>query len=252
MNSGLQALCFKEDAMNSGDEKLLRLFKLQTSVNSLVLEGKRPADSLDPLIDAFQQFVFGQDLDIDLWRETHKALRLEAEFSQVASGLVLPDDKKLWYMPMGRSITSNKIVAGCRSGLGIKFSLYDEDLDSAVPKHDRDANRDGPYIIGFRRNVEADEEFANKSANMLAEVSHKGICLPERLLLGAGYYVATGQHLDTRTWTLCTGSRFVDGSVPYVYFHPDDGRVYVDWYYPGTHDPNVRSRSVDFCRILPA
>lgn len=237
--------------MNSGDEKLLRLWKLQTSANSLVLEGKRPVDSLDPLIKALQQFVFGRDLGFDLWFETHKALGLEAEFRQAASGLVLPDDKKLWYMPMVRGVTSNKVVAGHRR-LGVKFSLYDEDLDNAAPKHDRDANRDGNYIVGFRCNVEADEEFADKSASMLEEISHKGICLPERLMLGAGYYVATGQHLDTRTWTLCAGSRGRSGDVPYVSFGPDDRYVRVDWCDLGDRYLGIRSRSADFCRILPA
>lgn len=229
--------------MNIGETD--RLFKLQTRANELLLAGQRDAD---PLLEFLQQFVFGKDLGFDLWSETHKALGLEAEFRQGANGLILPDNKKLWYLPMVKGVTSNKIVAGCRS-LGVKYSLYDEDLDNAVPTHKRDANRDGSYIVGFRRNVEADEEFADKSANMLAEVDHQGICLPERLMLGAGYYVATGQHLDTRTWTLCAGSRSSGGRVPGVGWYPERREVYVRWDYPDGSSGRLRSRSVEFLSL---
>ena len=113
-----------------------------------------------------------------------------------------------------------------------------------MPTHDRDPNRDGPYVVGFRRTVEADEENKDKSANQLAKANHKGITLPERLLLGAGFYVATGQHLDVVNWTLCTGSHYRDGDVPRVYWDSDDRKVVVDWCDPGGHGACLRSRSV--------
>lgn len=232
--------------MNSGQPE--RLWKLQTSANSLVLEGKREADSL---IDFLQKFVFGPDLGAELWAETHKALGLEVEYQQAVPKLVFPNDQNLWYMPMVLGVTSNKIVAGHRR-LGVNFSLCNEDLDIVAPKHDRDANRDGAYIVGFRRNVEADEEFANKSAKCLATIGHKGICLPERLMLGAGYYIATGQHLDVINITLCAGSLHCDDSVLRVYWNPACRKVYVDWCSLGNYGSGLRSRSADFCNIMPA
>ena len=183
--------------MNSGDGE--RIWKLQTSANALVLEGKREADSY---IQFLQNFVFGKDLGCELWLEAHKALGLEKEYLQGIKQLKFPAvDQNLWWLPMVQGVTSNKIVAGHRR-FGVKYWLYADDLDTAVPIHDRDANRSGSYIVGFRRYVEADEEFANKSASQLITVNHKGITLPERLILGAGYHVATGQHLDVKNWTM--------------------------------------------------
>ena len=225
--------------MNSGEME--RLWKLQTSANSLVLEGKR---DVDPLVQFLQKFVFGSELGVELWMETHKALGMEDEFKQAVKTLVFPDNQDIWYVPMVKGVTSNKIVAGHRK-LGVNFYLYADDLDKAVPTHDRDANRDSSYIVGFRRNVEADEEFANKSANDLVKLNHKGICLPERLLLGAGFYVATGKHLDVKTTTLCSGSRDSGGYVPDVYWHHGRRKVYVYWCRPdGSSGGGLRSRSV--------
>ena len=181
--------------------------------------------------------------DID-WPETHKALGLQDEYREAAKTLVLPTDRPdLWVMPMIKGVTSNKIVAGHKK-LGVNFWLYADDLDAAVPTHDRDANRDGSYVVGFRRTVEADQENADKSANDLAKVGHKGIVLPERLLLGAGFYVATGQHLDVKTVTLCTGSRDADGHVPLVHFHSVNSEVDVGWFDYGNRRGDLRSRSV--------
>jgi hypothetical protein len=226
-----------------------RWLKLQTRAGELVLGGQR---EVRPLLDFFQTFVYGTDLGPRLWLETYKALGLESEYQQAVAKLVFPDSQNLWYVPMVPGVTSNKIVAGHRR-FGVKFWLFDEDLDSVVLAHDRDANRDGPYIVGFRRNVEADEEFANKSADVLAKVNHRGICLPERLMLGAGYYVATGgQHLDQEVITLCTGSRGRHDSVPHVNWGPDYRKVYVNYGSPDIAYGNLRSRSVVFCSILPA
>jgi len=177
------------------------------------------------------------------WPETYKALGMEDEYKASASGLVIPNRPDLWVMPMVKGVTSNKIVAGHKK-LGVKFYLYADNLDQAVPKHDRDANRDGSYVVGFRRTIEADEENKNKSANQLARENHKGITLPERLLLGAGFFVATGQHLDEKTLTLCSGSRYSDGGVPGVYWAPDSREVDVDWCGPGYSGDGLRSRSV--------
>jgi hypothetical protein len=222
--------------MDSG--KVERLWKLEASANALVLEGKRDAD---PLIQFLQQFVFGSLLPDINWVKVYKALGLEDEWNQ-AKGLVLTERQDLWVMPMAKGVTSNKIVAGHKK-LGVDYYLYASDLDKTAPKHDRDPNRDGSYVVGFARTVESDKENANKSANQLAKVGHKGITLPERLLLGVGYYVTTGQHLDVVNWTLCTGSRYRDGYVPGVGWSPDNRKIYVRWYDPDSSRDDLRSRS---------
>lgn len=179
------------------------------------------------------------------WSETYRVLDMQDEYRQALKTLKVPERSDLWVMPMIQGITSNKIVSGHRK-FGAKFSLYSEDLDVAVPEHDRDVNRDGSYIVAFRKNVEADEENKKLSASQLEEQNHKGITLPERLLLGAGFYVTTNQHLDVANITLCTGSRRFHGNVPSVHFHSDDRRVHVYWYDPDDDNDDLRARSVQF------
>lgn len=179
------------------------------------------------------------------WFETYRALGMEDEYRGMVKTLSLAVDQSFWFTPIAKGVTSNRIVAGHRK-LGVKFYLYADDIDTAVPTHDRDPNRDGPYVVGFRRTVEADEENANKSANQLAKANHEGITLPERLLLGVGFYMATGQHLDVSDWTLCAGSRYQGGGVPDVYWGPVYRRVYVGWDSPDYSRDNLRSRSVQF------
>lgn len=178
------------------------------------------------------------------WAETYNALGMEAEHSEAQKTLEIPSDDypNLWVVSMVKGATSNKIVAGHRK-LGVQFSLCAEDLDNASI-HDRDPNRDGSYIVAFRRAIEADEENKNLSADMLRERNHTDITLPERLLLGAGFYVTTGQHLDVKNITLCPGSRRRGGGVPSVRWDSDDRRVYVGWCGPGYCDGRLRSRSV--------
>lgn len=174
------------------------------------------------------------------WTETYKALGLEAEYAD-AKLLLPPQSPDIWWVPMVQGVTSNKIVAGHKK-LGVKFYLYADDLDAAVPTHDRDPNR-GSYVVGFRRTVEADEENKNLSANQLKKQNHKGITLPERLLLGVGFYVATSQHLDVENITLCAGSRSQAGGVPFVDCSPGHRSVYVSRYFPFYSCAYLRSRS---------
>jgi len=49
--------------------------------------------------------------------------------------------------------------------------------------------------------------------------------VPERLLYEIKYYDETGEHLDVKNITLCSGSRDSAGSVPYVYWY--SGGMYI-------------------------
>lgn len=92
----------------------------------------------------------------------------------------------------------------------------------------------------FRDRVEADEEMKSLSARQLTEQNIAGITLMEYLLLELKYFSETGKHLDIKNWTLCSGSRYSDGTVPYVGWR--GGRLRVDWYGLGTRDDSLRSR----------
>ncbi len=111
--------------------------------------------------------------------------------------------------------TDNKPLEGVQEALKKHFPgwEYADDLDADIPHHDRDSHNRS-YAVWVRDVREADEEFANKSANVLMSEGHPGITLLERLLLEADYFFEKGEHLDQENWTLCSGSRYRDGCVP--------------------------------------
>jgi hypothetical protein len=104
---------------------------------------------------------------------------------------------------------------------------YTDDLDTSVPKNDRDP-KNGTYAVWVRDTIEADRETRNLSADDLTERKIAGVTLLERLLLELAYFEETGCHLDIESWTLCSGSRYSDGGVPGVYW--DDDRLRVGWH----------------------
>jgi len=127
------------------------------------------------------------------------------------------------------------------AGLFPCWKWMDENLDIVVLS-DRLA-KDGAYAIWIRDRVEADEELKSLSANQLKEKSIVGITLEERLIYELKYFKETGKHLDINNWTLCSGSRYCDGSVPWVDWGVGDG-LSVHWYVPGVANDLLRSRQV--------
>ena len=93
----------------------------------------------------------------------------------------------------------------------------------------------------FKKNVEADEDLKNLSADDLKEKGEKGITLRERLIMELDYFKETGKHLDIRSSTLCSGSRDSDGGVPIVDWY--DGRPDILWYDSGNRSDNLRARA---------
>jgi len=176
------------------------------------------------------------------WQSVYQTLGLEAEL--VKSGIQIITSN-FWEVPVIKGVTMNMVVQALRK-LKVKVDLYTNDLDANVTKNDRDPAQDGSYLVKFRRNVEADEEFANKSANDLAkgEKEIKGITLLERLLLELGYFMATKEHLDVNDVTLCSGSRDSDGDVPSVYWYADYRKLFVLWGSPDHSHSSLRARAV--------
>ncbi len=147
-----------------------------------------------------------------------------------------------WGIPVLKGVTPNKVVKVLRR-LNVAMSLYFEDLDKSVTINDRDP-KDGSYWIQCTATIEADEENKNLSANMLAERGTKGLTLLERLLLELAYWLTTTKHLDIKNITLCSGSRYSDGSVPSVGWGSDYREVCVDWYSPDSRGGRIRARTV--------
>lgn len=184
------------------------------------------------------------------WQLTYEHLDMKSEYVEASKKLALPSaNPSFWVVSMIPGITPNKVVAGYRK-LEVDVYTYVDDLDADVTKNDRDPNRDGAYLVGFRRTIESDEENKNLSAIQLAERNHKGIVLCERLALGFGYFVTTGQHFDVKNVTLCTGSRNHGGYVPSVFWDPDCRGVHVGWDSPDYSIGSLRSRSVQFLSLV--
>ena len=113
-----------------------------------------------------------------------------------------------------------------------------KNLDEIVSSVRTSANE--AYAVWFRNSVEPDEELENLSANDLEERGIHGITLEERLLYGLKYFMETEKHLDRENITLCSGSRYSDGSVPSVNW--SHGKLYVDCYDPNHRYAYLRSR----------
>ena len=101
---------------------------------------------------------------------------------------------------------------------------------------------DETHAVWVRDRDEADQELKNRSANDLEAAKIPGITLEARELYELKYFKETGKHLDIRNWTLCTGSRGVDGDVPGVSWRGDRGRMGVDWCSPSGASGDLRSR----------
>ena len=121
-----------------------------------------------------------------------------------------------------------------------KWKYADGNLDKAIPTNDRTSNKD--YVVYVDQNIEADEQFKNKSANDLKKTNHTGITLLERLLLELYYFEETGNHLDVDNITLCSGSRYSGGGVLSVGWC--DGRLWVHWNGTSRSGAYLRSRGV--------
>lgn len=115
------------------------------------------------------------------------------------------------------------------------------DLDNIVTTNDR-SPADGTYAIWIRDRVEADNELAGLSATGLRVGGIPGITLLERLLLELKCFRLAGKHLDTKSITLCSGSRLLGRYVPSVCWEDDGLLIRRDS--PSIVEPCLRSREV--------
>lgn len=158
------------------------------------------------------------------------------------AGVLIPEadnNEFPWFVCRPENFFAERAFNGGKK-LYPKWKWTDKSLDDVL---DLSFGRDGqtsPYIVCVRANWEADEDMANISANGIAEKGINTICLTERLLLGDFLYWKYERHLDVKNITLCTGSRYDDGYVPFVRWR--GGEMGVDWYYPVRAHARLRSR----------
>lgn len=183
-----------------------------------------------------------KNFDASAWSAFYKKhFNLDADFS----GLKIPPkpaDGKWRLLVILKGITNNLAYDACYRAFGGKCSRYTEDLDKGVPTNERDPNRDGTYAIWVRDDQKADKVHKNKSANMVKDAGLKTETLLERMIHELVYFSETGNHLDVKNITLCSGSRYSDGGVPCAGW--DDGKFGVDWDDADFRDDGLRPREV--------
>ena len=223
------------ETAKTGCEKLSRLLGLTQSILEMVLGDKRNSEEV---CDVLQVIKNDKDFATTLGRRTMSELvkkQLAAWAKLYCEGFGIRLDTNRIKIPahqngcnrlivVAQGLTSEKIYAAIKRKM--PAWKYRDNLDGIESV--RKANK--TYAVWVRDRREADEELKNKSANDLKSDGVNCITLEERLLLEMMYFWETGQHLDIRNITLCAGSRFSDGFVPYVFW--SDGKLYVFWYYP--------------------
>jgi len=121
---------------------------------------------------------------------------------------------------------------------------YASNIDKSVTHNDR-TPQNGSYAVRVGNHLEAtdgDEILKGLSANAIRQKNIATITLPERMMFEIYIYKTTGRHLDNRDWTLCSGSRYSDGNVPFACWY--GGEFYVGWYGPQHVHGDLRSRVV--------
>ena len=195
------------------------------------------AGELQRIIDASGKVL----TEITDWQQFyHDLFGLEIDLL----GLSVPAKKKGFdrLVIVAQGMTLQRLYDNCVK-LCPCWKWTDDDLDKIV-QSERTA-KDGTYAVWFRDVVEADEELKNLSANDLKEKGIPGITLEERLLMELKYFKETGNHLDIKSWTLCSGSRCSGGGVPGVGW--SSGMLMVDWYHPVNANGDLRSRRAVSC-----
>ncbi len=169
--------------------------------------------------------------------------------SEVLKHLWVPPVAGFWDVYAPKVVTPDRVIAAMRRAGITVWTWTGGTVDECIAHNDRDPGS-GAYRVRFLANVEADPEFAKRSANDLAELGYRGITLTERLLLELAFFLATKEnnddlnqrHLDGKNVTLCAGSRDSGGDVPRVYWHSTGRGVYVDWCSVDYASLDLRSR----------
>ena len=222
-----------------------RLFKLWASICKLILDGKRAAEEVCNVLQAVvdgKRLVEAtptlQEMLAD-WTNFYKEVfGLDLDFSGVAIPERKPGFDRL--MVIAKGMTPQYLFDKCKE-LFPSWKYTDSDLNKII-KSDR-TSQDSHYAIWVRDRVETDEENRNLSADDLKERGTAEITFEERALYELKFFKETGDHLDKANWTLCAGSRYRSGNVPYAYW---DGEFGVYWLYSHGHRGCLRSRSVQF------
>lgn len=176
------------------------------------------------------------------WESFYKTnFNLIMDFSDVRIPKCPGSDWRLIVIAQG--LMPELVFQVSRKIFGKAWKYCDASLDEVIVKNERDP-RNGSYAIWVRDGQEADEIHKNRSANQVeSEKLFTETCL-EREVHGVKYFRETGKHLDVETITLCSGSRYDDGRVPYVGWSGFSDELHVGRYSPDDAHGRLRARGV--------
>jgi hypothetical protein len=143
------------------------------------------------------------------WQKFYKThFNWDVDFSQVIIPAMPTDGKwRLLFIPRGMAL--NLAFSICSKLF--KSWKYCDNLDKAVSKNIR--NPQSHYAVWVRDKVEPDVKFLGKSTRQADPDMKIGITFLERIIFEIKYFTETGNHLDVKGLTFCSGSRVFDGSV---------------------------------------
>lgn len=158
------------------------------------------------------------------------------------SNLAIPEKptEGNWRLLVIADIALETLYAKCKE----RFKCWrwtNDNLDKIVTYNERDA-KNGHYAIWVRDEIEADEKYKNLSANQIKGMNIKTETLAERLIHELKHFIGTGEHLDIENITLCAGSRYSHGRIPYVGWHGYDSGMGVSGFLPGHCLDSLRAR----------
>lgn len=157
----------------------------------------------------------------ELWRKFYqKHFSMELNFADV----IVPDKpmEGTWrLLIIAQGLTMNQVYDSMSKAF--KCWRYNDDLDAKVPKNIRDTKT--AYAIWVRDGVEPDEKYLGKSTNQADPDMTIGQILLERMIHEIVFFDETGNHLDIKGVTFCTGSRDSGGNVPCVDWLGSEVRV---------------------------
>jgi len=202
---------------------------------------------LEPQIsDQLQLYAkhFKRELDLSTVELPERTKEQKKEFIRL---LII--DKKL---------TTEEAYQACKKEFHCYHYQEERSLDELIDpeQEERNPQTQGSYAIWVEDSQNAPERNANLSANQIKERKLQTMTLRERLYDELYHWDKnssnpdqTQRHLDsTNTYTHCSGSRDVDGHVPYVCWDSFYRKMYVHWSDPGDPYAALRARSVVSCQ----
>jgi len=100
----------------------------------------------------------------------------------------------------------------CSSDVSMRDATYGLRLDEVLVRNER-SPEGGSYIFSVHDVREARDDAGNFLNTWLKPNQSRGQTFLERVLHEASYYLERSEHLDERTWTLCSSSCHNDGSL---------------------------------------